>query len=273
MSEPTPPASAPQPAPVKSGNRVLIIIVCVVLGFVLLVGGCVSACVYFGAKKAREFSRSAQKNPVYASLSLAASLLPDIEVVSKDEASGKITVRNKRTGEVTTINSNDYTKDNVDQAIEKMTLGAKAAVATAQARPGAGAAAGESKATPADGPAISAGKAAAMADILKKFPDYAPAYPGGTTLEVSQNAVGDARNANYVFNTSDKLDAVVGFYEKKGVGAGFTVAARTGDSNDFGPTAMLNLVRASPQAVVTLSAESKAGGRVEVTIALTELQK
>jgi hypothetical protein len=278
MSQPPPPAS---PAPAKSGNRVLVIILCVVLGFVLLVGGCVSACVYLTAKKAREYSRTAQKNPVYASLIVAAALLPDVEVVSKDEAAGKITVRNKRTGEIVTINSNDYTKENVDQAIEKMTAGAKAAATTA-AR-----AAGDSTASPAGNgpdsenqsahatgePKVSSAKAEALAEILRKFPDYLPAYPGGTTLEASQNALGGIRSGNYVFLTSDKTGAVVDFYEQKATAAGFAVAGRSGDTNDFGSTASLNLVRTDPPATITVSAEGKAGGRVQVSIAVSETGK
>jgi hypothetical protein len=275
MSQPTPPASPAPAAPAKSGNRVVIIIVCIVLGFVLLVGGCVSACVYFTAKKAKEFSRIAQKNPVYASLSLAASLTPGVEVLSKDETSGKITVRNKRTGETTVINSNDYTKDDLDQAIQRMTQGAQAVAAQAAAqmpRPPSGAT--NNSDGPDSGPAgespISTAKAAAMAGILQKFPDYLPAYPSGTTLEASQNAVAGIRTDSYVFSTGDKLDAVVDYYEKKASAAGFTVTGRSGDSNDFGSTATLTLTRANPTGTLTLTAESKAGGRVQGSIVVTE---
>jgi hypothetical protein len=273
-----PSPAAPSPAPAKSGNRVLIIIVCVVLGFFLLVGGCVAGCVYLAAKKAKEISHMAQKNPVFASLSVAASLNPDVEVLSKDEDSGKITVRNKKTGETVTINSNDFTKDTIGQAMEKMTEGAKAFAASAAAaqkaaQDAAPAPAGNSADTTATEPAISAGKAEAMAAILRKFPDSTPAYPGATTVEAHQNALGAIKSGTYVFETTDKLDAVLDFYEKKATAAGFTTMGRNGDTNDFGPTATVSLMHADPQGTITVSAESQAGGRVRVTVNITEAGK
>jgi hypothetical protein len=286
MSEQPPPAATPPspgPAPAKSGNRVLIIIVCVVLGFLLLVGGCVATCTYLVSKKARELSRSAQKNPVFTSLSLAASMSPDVEVVSKDESSGKIVVHNKRTGENVTINANDFTPENISQAVEQMTQGAKAAIASAgtggrienapdqthASRSGDG----EARPGSSDEPRISAGKAEAMAAILKTFPDYVPAYPGGATIEASQNTLGGMRAGNYVFLTADRLDAVMGFYEKKATSSGYSLMGRNGNSNDYGPTASLNLVRTDPQGTITVTAESKEGGRLQVTIVVTELGK
>jgi PBP1b-binding outer membrane lipoprotein LpoB len=285
---PATPTPSAAPVPAKSGNRVLIIIICVVIGFFLLIGGCVASCWMVGhyvSKKAREVSNSAQKNPVYASLSLAASLNPNVEVLSKDEAAGKITVRNKTTGETQTINANDFSKENISQALEKMNQGFTAAAAAAA---GAAKAANEASAPAvaaspsgesenasgsAATPAISVGKAAAMAGILQEFPGYLPPYPGGTTLEASQNAVGGFRTGRYVFATPDKVDAVVDFYEKKATSAGFSQMGRNGDSNEYGPTASVNLMRPNPQGTITLNAESKQGGTVQVTIEISEIGK
>jgi len=135
-STPTPPpplAPATAPAPAKSGNRTLIVVLCVLGGLLLLIGGCVTTCVYYGAKKAKEYAQTAEKNPAYATVSLLASLSPDVVVVSKDAASGKITLRNKKSGEITTLDTHDYTPDNIGRALEDFARGrpaTKAKVAT-----------------------------------------------------------------------------------------------------------------------------------------------
>ena len=119
--------------------------------------------------------------------------------------------------------------------------------------------------------AVSPAKAAAMAAILEKFPDFVPPYPGATTLDVSRNGMGAVRANKYVFSTKDKIDAVVDFYSKKATAAGFTLLNRSGDTNDYGPTASVNFMRASPQGTIIFSAESKPGGALEVSIVESEV--
>ncbi|HEY4301423.1 MAG TPA: hypothetical protein VGM73_11140 [Candidatus Didemnitutus sp.] len=271
MSDPTPPpAAAAAPAPKSSGSRVVIIVVCVIFGMFLLIGGCVATCVYVAAKKAREISRSAHDKPVYTSILMAATLNPDVQVVSKDEAAATITVRNKRTGEVTTIDTKQYNSESVTEAIEKMTQGVAAATKAAQsAAAHAQAAAGSESAVP-DTSGISAGKAAAMDDIVRKLPASAPGYPGGATQEASLNAVGSVRTAQYTFLTLDKIDAVLDFYAGKAQAVGYALVGRQGSTNDEGPTGSLSLSRTTPPGAITVTAETRGGGRLAVTLTLTE---
>jgi len=125
-SAPTPPppaAPVAPPAPAKSGNRTLIVVLCILGGLLLLIGGCVTTCVYYGAKKAKEYAQTAEKNPAYATVSLLASLSPDVDVVSKDAVSGKITLRNKKSGESITLDTHDYTPENIGRALEEFARG------------------------------------------------------------------------------------------------------------------------------------------------------
>jgi hypothetical protein len=122
-SVPTPPPPAPPAVPAKSGNRTLIIVLCILGGMLLLVGGCVTTCVYYGAKKAREYAETAEKNPAYATVSLLASLSPDVAVVSKDATSGQITLRNKKSGETITLDTNKYTPENIGRVVEEFARG------------------------------------------------------------------------------------------------------------------------------------------------------
>jgi biopolymer transport protein ExbD len=122
-SAPTPPPPIPPAVPAKSSNRGLIIVLCILGGLLLLVGGCVTTCVYYGAKKASEYAQTAEKNPAFATVSLIASLSPDISVVSKDAASGKITLRNTKSGETVTLDTNEYTPEKIGRVVEEFARG------------------------------------------------------------------------------------------------------------------------------------------------------
>jgi hypothetical protein len=276
---PRPPAPPPPPpAPAKGGNRTLIIVLCVVGGLILLFGGC-ATCTYFAAQKAKEYAHDAQRNPVYASLSLAASLNPDIQVLSKNEATGKITIRNKKTGETVTINTNDYTSENIGLALQKIgrnvqvtttheTSSSPSESTVAAAPPDK---AEEPVATPE--PKISAGKAAAMSATLGKFPKYLPAYPGATTVESQMNNVMGMTMGNYAALTTDKPDDILDYYEKKLTAAGFTIVGRNNDSNDNGPVGVLSATLADPQRTVGVTASSEAGGKVKVEVSYAAMSK
>ena len=275
---PRAPAPPPPPVPVKGGNRTLIIVLCVIVGIVLLIGGCVSTCTYFAAKKAKEYARDAQRNPAYASLSLAAALHPDLQVLSKDAMSGKITLRNKKTGETVTIDTNDYTSENIGLALEKIARNSRSTVRET-ARNQSDTPAAPARADPAEEPAtkpepkISAGKAAAMTATLRKFPDYLPAYPGATTVESQLNNVMGMTMGNYAALTNDKTDDVLDYYEKKLTAAGYTIVGRNNDSNDNGPVSVLSATLGNPPRTVGVTATSESGGKVRVEITYAAMGK
>lgn len=121
---PVPPVTpGAQAAPAKSSNRTLIVVLCILGGLFLLVGGCVTTCIYIGAKKATEYAQAAEKNPAFATVSLLAGLSPDVTVVTKDADSGKITLRNKKSGETITLDTHEYTADNIGRVVEEFARG------------------------------------------------------------------------------------------------------------------------------------------------------
>jgi hypothetical protein len=287
---PPPPAAPPPPPPpaaAQKSNKTLIIVLCVVGAIILIIGGCVTTCAFVVRKKAMEYSREAQKNPTYAALSLAASMHPNIEVVSKDPNTGKITLRNKKTGEKVTVNTNDFTPENIGKALEQVSRGMKPVVESSSSKeepaepaikpavasaPTPSAPAEEAPAAEPEqpvAPKISAGKAAAMAATAKRFPAYVSSYPGGQTTEATLQSFGPATIGVYEFLTSDGPEAVASYYEKKFTGAGLTIGANNIGSNDNGATATLLATTSDHQGTVTLSAETQAGGKVKVTIGFT----
>ncbi|MGQ9495383.1 MAG: hypothetical protein ACUVRY_03875 [Thermoanaerobaculaceae bacterium] len=58
-------------------------------------------------KKGKDWLGAASKNPAVAAAKLAAAANPDIEVVSSDDEEGTVTLRNKKTGQVITLNAKD----------------------------------------------------------------------------------------------------------------------------------------------------------------------
>src|SRR2546430_17634365 len=119
---PPPPAppSPPPPAPGGKSNKTLFIVLGILLGLFLIVGGCVATCTYVVSKKAKEYSKEAGKNPQFAAISLAASLNPAIEVVSKDATTGIITIKDKESGKIQQIDTNKNSGENIGKAIEDL---------------------------------------------------------------------------------------------------------------------------------------------------------
>ena len=67
----------------------------------------------------------AQQNPQVAALALAASLNPNLQVVSKDAAAGKITIKNKQTGDVVTLDLSTKNLEEMRKTMEKFANGLK----------------------------------------------------------------------------------------------------------------------------------------------------
>jgi len=237
---PSPTPSSPSPAqPAKSGNKVLIVILCVLGGLFLLIGGCVATCVYYGGKKIKELSEQAEKNPAYATVSILASLHPDVEIVSKDEATGKITLRNKKNGEQVTLDTTQYTADNIGDALEKFAKGAQ--IAAQKAANATQAASESAEVSPEDSAALKA--------KIARFPAYVAVYPDAATDEATYESAGGVQSGTYLAHTHDDPAAILDFYEKKLKGAGFSITNKSEQDN----TGVLAALASSPTRSVTLS--------------------
>jgi hypothetical protein len=255
------------------------VIVLIILGVLLvLIGGCVATCTYIVRKKAKEYSSEAQKNPQMAAISTIVAFAPNLEVVSKDPDSGKITIRNKKTGETVTWNVNDLSAEAITKDVERFSSGKKPTVAQKKDE----AATEESNAEPTQqeeqekpapkpsAPKITASQASAMVGVLKKFPSELPAYPGGTTTKASLQGAMGTQVGEYVFTTSDPVEKVADYYEQKFTKSGLTIASRQSGSDENGDTATLIATReAKPALMATVSAKT-ANGKTEVEIAFTK---
>lgn len=187
MSEPLTPSPPPAP-PAKRSPMFWVAIGC---GVILLLGllGVASMCAAGGwwvKKQAERF----EENPAIAAAELAVRANPDFEVVESDPKAGTITVRNEKTGEVTTWNA---------AQIES----------------------GEWTVETEEGTATFGGGAAG------NRPAWVPEYPNGSVQGAYDSTSGEGRTAAFTVTTSDPVATVLEFYEDRLEAAGMTVQKNT----------------------------------------------
>jgi len=214
----TPPAPA-APPPVGPATATKTSPLVWILGgcFGLLVLGAIGGglTMYYIAHKARQAAHMMEKNPGYAVARMMAAVNPDVEVVSTDEDKGTITVRDKKTGKVLTMNLADAQKGKFvfEQDGQKLALEAH----------GDG-----DKGTLELKSSEGSMKFNAGAD---KLPDWLPAYPGAAAQGAMslQNAQGSG--GSFHFTTKDSIEQVTSYYEDALKKAGLKVNTNTVQAN------------------------------------------
>lgn len=153
-------------------------------------------------------ARVAQK-PVTSAAKLMVSMLPDMQLVKADETTKEITVKNTKTGQITTM-----TLDDLKQGKIKMTDD-KGNVTTIDPSNSAG----QMKVQTNEGNITLGGDASAS-----PLPSWVPAYPGATATPGGiRSEKGDKISGMSIAESTDPLTKVKEFYEGKLKEAGFKV--------------------------------------------------
>jgi|CXWL01.1.fsa_nt_gi hypothetical protein len=157
-----------------------------------------------------------EKNPAKAAAEMAVRLNPDVELVSSDDE--KMTVKDKKTGKVVTVNFEDAQEGKFSFETEdgKSTVDVNGA---GQGDSGTG----SLTFTGPDGQKATFGAGNTAADL----PSWLPAYPGA---EVAGNFTADTAEGKagaVTVTTTDSVDAVATFYEGKLKDAGLAVQKMT----------------------------------------------
>ena len=189
-----PPGAAPMAAapvaavPAKRGLSPAVWILIILGGLFLLTGVVVAVGVVFAVHKVKQAGLDPelmQRNPGYAIAKLAITANPDVEEVSHDEAAGTITVRDKKTGKVTTVKFGDVKNGHFSFSARDD----NGQIATMEFGEGAG-----------------------------KLPSWVPVYPGAKA-EGEFSAKGGAgeneEGGTVAFSTSDAASQVMSFYQDK----------------------------------------------------------
>jgi hypothetical protein len=158
---------------------------------------------YFFARKIRQVAG----NPASIA-TMMAKMNPDVEVLSTDEGSGTITIKDKKTGKVVTMNFDDIRRG-------KLTVqeDGKEAV-TIQASGTDGKASVDIKS--AEGTAhIGAGAG--------RTPAWVPAYPGSSPQGTFSSSTDKEETGSFAFKANDTVEQVSKYYQDALKNAGFTV--------------------------------------------------
>ena len=211
---PMPPGS-PQGAPAKKTSPLVWIlggIVVLMCGVTLMCG--VGAFVAYRAVKSVGFDPDLmQRNPGLAITKMAAAMHPDMEVISTNDRTGKITMREKSTGKVVTF------KFDADQkTLVVVGDDGKEVKITASGDGSTGALAISS----AEG-SMKYGAAAG------KAPDWVPVYPGASTTGTFSAQSSDGDQNTFTFRTKDPAAKVAAFYQEQFKSGGFTVTQMISD--------------------------------------------
>jgi len=215
-----PPQQSFPPPPQKKSNVILWVLAgC---GTFIVIGVIAASLIgYFAWNKAKEAGLDPelmQKSPAVAVAKMMVAANPDVELVSVDDEKGLITVKDKKTGKIVTINL-DQAKDGKitftgDGKDEEVTLEAEGEGET-----------GSLAVTSKDGSAVfGAGSAA-------KLPDWFPSYPGATVQGAYSSESKDGQGGSFGFSTTDSIEEVVKFYEDNLKQAGLNITSNTVQQN------------------------------------------
>jgi hypothetical protein len=202
-TNPPPVPPMPPPGPVKKTNPLVWILGgvggCLVL--VIIVVGCFTFFVAYKAKQAGLDGDLMRKNPALAAAKIAIAVNPNLEMVSVDENRGEITVRDKKTGKVSSMTFED----------------AKNGKYTWRE----------------DGRTVTFGGRA-------KIPTWVPDYPGSDP-RASVSARGDGEESGgFTFKTSDGGDKVLRFYEDQFKASGMKITKNVTSEDGRGSAGMLH---------------------------------
>ncbi len=205
--------------------------------------------------KAKDAAKDFQDNPAMASAKTIVKLNPELELVSSDDDAGTLTVRNKKTGEVATVDLKDVEKGQISfkSGDQEMTVGMD------KDDKGGGAFTVRDK----EGKQrfrIGSGGGDQLPAWIPSYPDH---EPEGTFLSSS-----DGQTAGgFGFKTDDGVDDVISFYEDTLKGDGFEIKGRNSMQSGDAVTKTISAQKddRTIQVIVSAGGSDDGGSQIAVT--------
>jgi len=160
---------------------------------------------FFVSRKAAEFG----KNPAFAAAKMMASLNPNVEVLKADESTGKITLRDKKTGKTVTMDFRDIQKGHISfegnngERVEIQGEGQ-----------------GRSGSMTVEGPE---GSMRIGQGSLAGVPSWVPKYPGAEAVGALATQGRGEQGGTFQLKCSDSPEQVAAFYQRQLEDAGMKV--------------------------------------------------
>jgi hypothetical protein len=212
---PQPPPPPPVAVPVKKKTNPLVWILVGCLGLFVIGGIIFAAATFFIAKKAKDVLTDVAENPVKAAAEMMVKLNPDLELVSSDDEAETMTIRDKKTGTVSTFNWSDISEG-------KLTFETDGQSYTVD---GSGAADGRISVQDESGQETMSFGAGAG-----EVPDWFPPYHNAVEVNVLVNANQNGQQSTiWTFQTPDAVADVLTFYETHLKGTGWEVTTSSSD--------------------------------------------
>jgi hypothetical protein len=209
------PTQAPQPPKKGMGPLAWVGIGCGVIIVICVIA--LGALGFFVKKKVEQY----KDNPTMAAAELAVRANPDLELVSSDPKAGSMTVKDKKTGEVTTFKADDLANGKFSITTKDGTT----KVDASGAKDGQGA---TFKVTDEKGQEQVATFGGTTPQSL---PSWVPAYPGGTVQGTFDTTGPQGRSAAFGMSTADATGKVLDWYEAQLKAAGLKVEKTTYNTN------------------------------------------
>ena len=208
-------ASSQPPLPPGKKSNVLLwivgIVVVVMVGFTAMcgLGG------YFLMRKAKQSGLDSElltKNPGYATAKLMVTMNPELDVVSSDDSSGNIVVREKKTGKTMTFKFDAEKKsmvvvdeDGKSATVKLNTDGDKSGIEVQS----------------------SDGTAKFSTSGSSQMPAWIPTYPGSTPKGTFSSQTKDGNQSTFAFKTNDAPAKVMSYYQDQLKSGGFNITMTT----------------------------------------------
>jgi len=209
------------PAPERKGLHPLawvgigcgVILVIVVIA--MLIGG------FFLARTVKNVAEDFEDNPGLATARLVVKASPELEEVETDEDAGTMTIRNKKTGELITVNFDDIKEGRFSWTAD----GEEVTVDVSDAESGTV----KIESSDGDGFQLTTGDA-----VNEEIPDWVPVYPGTEPKNRGSMKTDEMVSGNYTTTTDDGVDKVLEYFRESLKSAGYEVNVNTFSSDDTG---------------------------------------
>ena len=185
-------------------------------GLLILLGIGVMLLLAKGCAMVKEAAGDFQKNPAKAAAVLMVKANPDLDLVKTDDTTGEITVRDKKSGQTTSMSFDDLSKGKLTFKNDK---GEEVSIDASGANNKAGIVIKGPK-----GQTVIGGTNEATAP-----PSWVPMYPGATSDSIGgmREEKDDHIKGNFIGQTTDPMAKVKEFYETKLKEAGYTTETNT----------------------------------------------